>query len=323
MRLSYSLGSLLSINQLFECVSVLSKKPPDTVWIPETWGMENFSILSAVSQKLNQSKIGSSIVNIFSRSPALIAMSAATVDTISNQRLILGLGTSSMPIIENFHGYKFEKPLLRMRECVEIIRMLFSGNKINYQGKIFSLKDFSLLISPPRQDIPIYLAAVNQKMVELTWEIADGAIFYLRPISEMQKTIQKMQSKNKIDVTCQIITCMSNDAEKAVTRAKKTLAFYVSVGKIYRDFLAKNGFDTEVKNIYEEFKQTGFDSNHTLISNSMVKELTICGTPDDCVKQLTKFQQAGINLPILQFNPIDDVLESFNLLTSTFSNASE
>jgi len=137
------------------------------------------------------SKIGSSIINIYSRSPSLIAMGAATVDTISNKRLVLGLGTSTKPLIEDFHGDKFEKPVKRMKEYVEIIRLILTGKTINYSGEIFSLKDFSLLIKPPRNIIPIYLAAVNQKMVELAWEIADGVIFYLRPKNEIKSTTHK------------------------------------------------------------------------------------------------------------------------------------
>ena len=149
-------------------------------------------MLSIVSQKVNSPKIGSSIINIYSRSPSLIAMGAATIDTISNGRLVLGLGTSSMPIVEDFHGNKFEKPILRMKEYVEIIRQILSGKQVNFNGKIFGLKNFSLLIKPPRRNIPIYLAAVNQQMVELCWQIGDGVIFFLRPLKELEKTIKKI-----------------------------------------------------------------------------------------------------------------------------------
>ena len=107
MRIACSLGSLLSVNQVLNCSQILSKTSAEIIWIPETWGMENFSMLSMVSQKAPTHKIGSSIINIFSRSPASIAMGAVTVDTISNGRLILGLGTSSMSIVENFHWYEF------------------------------------------------------------------------------------------------------------------------------------------------------------------------------------------------------------------------
>ena len=189
-------------------------------------------MLGAVANSTTAQKIGSSIINIYSRSPSTIAMGAVTTDILSNGRLIIGLGTSSVPIVEDFHGKKFDNPIQRMREYVEIIQLALTKKQINYTGKIFNLKNFTLLIEPKRQTIPIYLAAINQKMVELTWEIGDGVIFYLRPLDEMKKTIFNMQSKNKIDVACQIITCVSNDSENAIQRAKKTLAFYVSVGKI-------------------------------------------------------------------------------------------
>jgi len=179
-------------------------------------------------------------------------MGAATVDTISINRLVLGLGTSSQPMVEDFHGDKFERPLKRMKECVEIIRLILSGKTVIYSGEIFSLKNFSLLITPTRDRITIYLEAVKQKMVELTWKIADGVIFYIRPKSEIKITLAKMQNQKKIDSSLQIITCVNVDSEKAMGRAKKTLAFYVSVGMIYRGFLASNGFENETKNIFEE-----------------------------------------------------------------------
>jgi len=323
MRLSYSLGSLLTVEQVLVCSRKLNEFKPDTVWIPETWGMENFSMLSMASMENSFSKIGSSIVNIYSRSPSLIAMGAATVDTISNKRLVLGLGTSSKPLVEDFHGGKLESPLKRMKEYVEIIRLILNGKTINYSGEIFSLKNFSLLIKPPRDSIPIYLAAVNQKMVELTWKIADGVIFYLRPKSEIKSTLAKMQNQKKIDSTLQIITCVNNDSEKAMIRAKKTLAFYVSVGKIYREFLASNGFENETKNIFEEYEKNGLESNHESVPESMVSELCIAGTPDECKTQLLQFRETGIDLPIIQFNPTDNVEDSFNLVTTTFSEESD
>ena len=318
MRIACSLGSLLSVKQVLQCTEMLSETKTDSVWIPETWGMENFSMLGAVASKLKNQKIGSSIINIYSRSPSTISMGAATIDSLSGGRLILGLGTSSIPIVEDFHGGVFENPVQRMRECVEIIRLSLTKKQINYSGEIFNLKNFTLLIEPNRECVPIYLAAINQKMVNLTWEVADGVIFYLRPIEEMKRTILKMQSQKKIDVTCQIITCVSENSEEAVKRAKKTIAFYISVGKIYREFLKKNGFEKDTNNIFEEFKKSGFKSNHELVTDSMIKSLCIAGTPNESKLQLQKFRDAGIDLPIIQFNPIGDAIESFSLLKKTF-----
>ena len=155
-------------------------------------------------------------------------------------------------------------------------------------------------------------------MVDLAWGIGDGVIFYLRPLNEMRETITKMQSKKKIDVTCQIITSVAEDSDIAIDRAKKTVAFYVSVGKIYREFLAKNGFKNETSDIFDEFKKSGFKSNHELVTDSMLQSLCIAGNPKECKKQLQNFRETGIDLPIIQFNPIGDFsIENF-ILTPIF-----
>jgi alkanesulfonate monooxygenase SsuD/methylene tetrahydromethanopterin reductase-like flavin-dependent oxidoreductase (luciferase family) len=207
-----------------------------------------------------------------------------------------------------------------MQEYVEIIRLVLSGKKIDYQGEIFSLKGFTLLIKPPRQNIPIYIAAINQKMVNLTWKIADGVIFYLRPISEMKDIVTKMQAGRTIDVACQFITCVSDDEQIAKDRAKKTLAFYISVGEIYRRFLAENGFEKETNDIYDEYKKSGLKTNYEFVTDSMLDALVICGTPEQCKKQLRRIYESGVTQPIIQFNPIGNVQESFDLLIKTFSD---
>ena len=320
MRISYSLGSLLTVKQILQFSKKLNIIKPDVIWIPETWGMENFSMLSSASLENNFSKIGSSIINIYSRSPTQIAMGAATVDTISNERLILGLGTSTKSIVEQFHGKKFVNPVQRMKEYIEIIRLALTGKKINYSGKLLSLENFSLLIKPPRSNIPIYLAAINQKMTNLAWEIGDGVIFYLRPKNEIKSTLEIMQKNRRIDSTLQIITCVHEDSEKAVERAKKTLAFYISVGEIYRTFLSNNGYKNEVDNIYNEYTTSGLKNNFKLVTDKMVKDLCISGTPTESVYQLKKFRDTGIDLPIIQFNPIDNVETSFDTLVNTFGD---
>ncbi len=279
--------------------------------------MDCGSVLSIVAQIADKPKIGSSIINIYSRTPALIAMNAVTMDTLSNGRLILGLGTSSKVIVEEWHGLEFIQPLQRMREYVEIIRQIISGNKVSHNGKLYHLRNFSLLIKPIRNKIPIYIAAINQKMTDLTWEIGDGVIFYLRPLNEMQNTIAMMQNKRKIDVACQLITCVSDDVEEAIARAKKTIAFYVSVGKIYRDFLAKNGYAKETDVIFNEYKKSGLDENYKLVSDSMLNSLAVYGTPDEITRKLERFVAAGVDLPIIQFNPVGNVSESFRLLLSS------
>ncbi|MCY3854021.1 MAG: LLM class flavin-dependent oxidoreductase [Thaumarchaeota archaeon] len=322
MKISYNLGSLLTINQILDCIRIIKKnRISNMVWIPETWGMETFSMLGAISSMIPNVEIGTSIINVYSRSPSLIAMAAATLDTLSNGKFVLGLGVSTDQIIKNFHGYKYESQLLRIQEYVEIIRLTLTQNKVFYNGKLFKLKNFTLLIRPKRTKIPIYLAAVNKNMIKLAEQIADGVIFYLRPIENMKNIIRKTRSK-QFKYNCQFITCMSYDVDDAICRVQKTLAFYISVSKLYRNFLAQCGFNNEVNNIYNEFLSTGFKYNHKLISKRMLDSLTIYGSPEDCIKQLLKIKKTGLDLAILQFNPYDqnEVNKSFNLLVDKISS---
>ncbi len=320
MRIGFSLGSLLSIDQIIDCSRILSRFNVDSIWIPETWGMDCCSTLAIVSQIATKPKIGTSVMNIYSRSPSLVAMTAATLDTVSNGRLILGLGSSSKAIVENWHGMEFAEPLSRMKEYVKIIQKVLSGQKVDYDGKFFHLKDFTILINPRRKNIPIYLAAINKKMIDLTWDVADGVIFYLQPIDVLRKIISSMQKKRKIDVACQIITCVSENKSLAAERAKKTIAFYVSVGKIYRDYLSKNGFEKETTKIFDEYKKSGLQNVHNFVSDDMLNALAIFGNPNEISKNVKKFIDAGVNLPILQFNPVGDTMSSFNLLVSSLKD---
>ena len=157
-------------------------------------------------------------------------------------------------------------------------------------------------------------------MINLAWEIGDGVIFYLRPKNEIKSTLEIMQKNRRIDSTLQIITCVHEDSEKAVERAKKTLAFYISVGEIYRTFLSNNGYQNEVDNIYNEYTTSGLKNNFKLVTDKMVKDLCISGTPTESLYQLKKFRDTGIDLPIIQFNPIDNVETSFDTLVNTFGD---
>jgi alkanesulfonate monooxygenase SsuD/methylene tetrahydromethanopterin reductase-like flavin-dependent oxidoreductase (luciferase family) len=308
---SYGLGSLLSIDELMRCASQVG--PDDSVWIPETWGMECMGVISAVSQRSACRRIGSSILNVYSRSPAALAMGAATLDTLSGGRFVLGLGASSPAIVGGLHGMEYEKPVRRVRECVEIIRMALGGGRIDYAGEVYNLRGFSLLVRPPRERVPVYLAAVNPKMMRLAWEVADGVILYLRPPGEIRDTLRAMGGR-RIKVACQIITAVSRDARAAYDRARRTLAFYVSVGAVYREFLAAHGYAEQTSSIHSEYRRGGLEAARGAVPDAMLHSLTACGTPRECAAAIERFAAAGVNEPILQFNPVGDVSESFDLL---------
>ena len=308
---SYSLGSLLGIDELMGCASRVD--PDDSIWIPETWGMECMGMISAVSQRSPCRRIGSSILNVYSRSPAALAMGAATLDTLSGGRFVLGLGASSPAIVGGLHGMAYERPVRRVRECVEIVRMALEGGRIDYAGEVYNLRGFTLMVRPPRRRVPIYLAAVNPRMMRLAWEVADGVLLYLRPPGEIRSTLRAMGGR-RISVACQIITAVSRDAPAAYERARRTLAFYVSVGAVYREFLAAHGYAEQTRSIHSEYVRGGLEAARRAVPDAMLHSLTACGTPRECADTIEKFAAAGIDEPILQFNPVGDVSESFQLL---------
>lgn len=310
MRTGLSLGSLLGIEQVLECLGSLDRDPGH-VWIPETWGAECFSVLGAAAGRTG-APLGTSVANTYSRSPALAAMGAATLDRISGGRMTLGLGTSSEAIVEGLHGLSFEAPLSRMREYVEIVRLACSGKRIDYAGRHFRLSGFRLLVRPVQEKIPVYMAAVNTGMLELASEVADGAILYLRPVQEIPSAARRLRSKRRIDVACQLITAVSDDADAARARAARTLAFYVSVGRIYREFLESCGYGARA--VAAAYAESGLDAAAGAVPDRMLDDLVVCGTPSECRAQLARFRAAGLDMPIIQFNPVGGALESFRVL---------
>lgn len=335
MRVSYSLGSLLSVRDVAECASAVAAAPsqPDTVWVPESWGAEGYAMLGMLSQRLAQPRIGSSIVNVYSRSPALVAMGALTVDALSGGRMVIGLGSSSRPIVEQLHGVPFEAPLARVREYVEIVRSITSppggagaAPRVDHDGALFRLGGFSLLARPVRDSIPVYLAAVNRRMVELAWDVADGVILYLRPPAEIRGTVSAMRARapgRRIDVACQIVTAVSDDTEAALARARKTIAFYVSVGDAYRSFLAGSGYASEVAAVRSEYERGGLAAAARALPDRMAADLAVYGTAEDCRRGIERFAAAGVDQPIVQFNPVGGgtAAESFRAVLGAFSGA--
>ena len=335
MRVSYSLGSLLSVPEVVECARELAAapSPPDTVWVPESWGAEAYSMLGMLSQRLGGgARMGSSILNVYSRSPALIAMGALTVDALSGGRMVLGLGASSRPIVERLHGHAFDGPLARTREYVEIVRSLTTARdggaapRVDHSGRLFRLGGFSLLARPVRASIPIYLAAVGGRMVDLAWEVGDGVIFYLRPPAEIRGTVSAMRARRpekRFDVACQIITAVSDDTDAALERARRTLAFYVSVGDSYRQFLARSGYAAEAAAARAEYGRGGLDAASRALPDRMVSDLAVHGTPEDCRRGVERFAAAGVDQPIVQLNPVGGrgALASLRAAIKAFSGA--
>jgi len=322
-KIGYNLGTLISGKDLLLFSKLADgMKNVDSIWIPESWGREAFSSLGAMSQVTKNVKLGTSIISIYARTPATAAMAATTLDILSCNRTILGLGVSSEAIVLGWHGVKFIDPLERMREYIDCLKLIVKGEKVRYDGRFFEIKNFKLVYDPQRTKIPIYIAAINKKMILLSCTQAEGVLLYLRPMEELRETISFIKS-HAIDKEFQIglvlIGALSNkEPEKAKERAAKTLAFYIAVGKYYNRFLAKNGFKIEVEQITAEYHLRGLDFASKYVSEKMLNSLTVCGNSEECIKSLRAFVSKGVSLPIIQVNPVGDSESSFKEMLSTF-----
>ncbi len=322
-KIGFSLGPLLSTDDLLRCAKMADQQQSiDSLWIPESWGRESFSSLGAISQITKNVRLGTSIIGIYSRTPAITAMAATTLDMLSGNRTVIGIGVSTPAIVENWHGVPFDMPARRMKEYIELVRLMTQGEKVNYSGKFFKINNFKMLHQPQRKHIPIFMAAVNKKMISIASDLADGILLYLRPFEELNKIAYDLKQSTKgkaFEIACSFICAVSNkEPQKARDRAAVTLAFYVAVGKYYSNFLAENGFKAEVQKIIGEYKKSGAERAAKFVSDKMLSSLAICGNSEECRESLSKFVSTGITLPILQFNPLGDPESSFREMLSTF-----
>lgn len=318
-QIGYNPSSLFNTQDILEFAKQLDFKPQvNSIWIPESWGREAFVMLGAIGAITRRIKLGTSIVSMFSRPPATLAMAASTLDNISLNRTIIGIGASTPILAENWHGIKFVHPLKRMREYVTCFKIISSGETINFDGNFFKLKNIKIMHPSQRKEIPVFLGAVNSGMIKLATEVADGTILYLRPLDELKKTVDRIKSltsrKSKSFEICSVfITAVSNKyPDLARERAAKTLAFYVAVGKYYNEFLSSHGFENQVEQITTEYQNHGVENISKFVTDPMLDSLTIYGTTEDCIKSLKRFVSCGVSLPILQVNPVKDNTESIS-----------
>ena len=321
MRVGFSLGTLLNHDEVLRCAAMADEQGVESIWIPESWARESFVTLGGIATITKQARLGTGIIGIYSRSPATIAMAAATLDLMCGGRAFIGLGASSRALVENWHGEKFSNHITRMREYVETIRLILKGDKVNYEGKIAKVSNFRLSFKPQRDHIPIYVAATNERMLGVSADVGDGAVLFLRPIDELKHTVHRLRKithgKN-FDIICVIMTAVAKDRELARDRARKTLAFYAAVGSIYSKFLAAHGFKNEIAQIAESYKKEGLTNIHKLIPDKMLDAIAIAGEPEECRKRMNKFLDTGISLPVIQFNPIRETETSFKEVLATF-----
>lgn len=282
----------------------------DSFWLPEAWGYEVFSLLTEMATVTKRIKLGTGIINVFSRTPGLTAMTAATVDEISEGRLILGIGTSGKNVIEGFHGRPFEKPLTQVRDVIRVTRTLLAGGKLSdAKAEAAEYRPFRLEMKPVRREIPIYVAALKKKAIESIGELADGWIPTFWPyerLADGRAWIAAGAARAGRDpstiTTAPFTSVVPMGQEAGIQMARKIISFYIGgMGDYYIELLSNFGFADDCKKIAELYQDKATRGQAAAaVPDRMIEALTISGDPAHCIEELRRRRSFGIDLPILQ-----------------------
>ena len=281
----------------------------DSFWLPEAWGYEIFSLLTEMAVATKRIKLGTGIVNVYSRTPGLIAMSAATVDEISEGRFMLGIGASGAKVIEGFHGRPFTKPLTQVRDVIRATRTLLSGGKLSDAGcELAEYRPFRLEMPAPRANIPIYVAALKQKAIEQIGECADGWIPTFWPYDKLHEgrtwiatgAARAGRDATKIE-TAPFTTALPLGNEAGSAMARQIISFYIGgMGDYYVELLSRFGFGDDCKKIADLYQDKSTRAlSAAAVSPAMIEALTISGDPAACMEEIRRRRSFGVDLPIL------------------------
>ncbi len=285
----------------------------DTLFTGESWGRDAFTVLTFLACHTQKLRLATGIVPVFSRTPALIAQSIASLDQISQGRATLGLGTSGRIVIENWHGQEYRRPLARTREYIKIIRAALSGEAVNHQGSLFQLSRFRLGISPIQQQIPIYLASLGPKNLQLTGELADGWLpvwTHLEHLPALKETIRAAAANagrdiSQVTIAPQILCYVTEDeAELAQARqdVRGHMAYYVGgMGAYYNNLFCRYGYQAEAAAIKEAWADRRREQAAAMITDEMLDNITILGDPARCQTKLEQFRANGADMPVIAF----------------------
>ena len=297
---------------LFQRLHVADELGVDSAWGGEVWGRELFTYLGMLAAHTKRIKLGPGIVNCYSRSAAVLAMSMATLDEMTGGRTVFGIGTSGQLVIEYWHGVPFDRPLQRLREYIEIFNAVVSGEKLNYEGDIFKLtRGFKLLFKPVRTHIPVYVAAITPKSIVQTGEVADGwmPIFWPKEhfaegraqLNEGAATAGRDPAAIEIAPTIALhIVEKGADIDEVKRKAKEPIAFYINrMGRFYYEMLQRNGYEAEVAASKAAFAAKDEKGMVDAISDEMMNSITITGSLDECAEKMRERRALGVDLPIV------------------------
>ncbi|CAI49042.1 probable F420-dependent oxidoreductase [Natronomonas pharaonis DSM 2160] len=301
-----------SVDALVEQAQLGEQLGYDTAWLPETWGRDAVTTLTCIAQGTDDIDIGTSIMPVYSRSPALIGQSAATLQEVSDGRFRLGLGPSGPVVIENWHGVDFGNPLRRTRETVDVVKQVLAGEEVTYDGEYFDLEGFRLRCDPPEPTPPVDAAGMGPKAVELAGRFADGwhALLFTRDgIRDRLEDFDRgseMGDRDRDDqrVTLSLTCCVLDDAEEAKSLVKQHTAFYIGgMGTFYRDSLARQGHEETAHEIYDHWQDGDQAAAMDALDDDLLEEIAVWGTPDTAPDHFERFadidgvESASVSFP--------------------------
>ena len=307
LQLGISFGHGLTPTQVVEGSREADKAGLKVIFVSESVGFDALVLLGSIADQTNNVRIGSGIVNIYSRSPVQLAMAAATIDELSHGRFILGIGVSSKEVVTRWHGIEFSQQLERAIKSIDIIK-----------SKLDEIRNKSVASSNAK--IPIILAAVGPKMTRIAKDKTDGVLFFLRPFSSLRK--ETGLSSNNFAVHASIVTCVSHNNRSAEQRARKTIAFYIVNGTAYRNYLERYPdllpYET-AETVRAEWQKGRRDEAARLIPQALLDELAIYGTVSECRKRIENhYSNLGLDTLLMQFNqgevPFSESLQLILLL---------
>jgi F420-dependent oxidoreductase-like protein len=276
-----------------------------SVWVPEAWGRDAFTILALLADRTTKIQIGTAIVNIYSRTPAALAQHFATLDELSGGRMIIGLGTSGPQVIEHFHGVRFNPPLTRLKEYIEIINTLMRNEPLKYSGKLFNLqRGFTLRFTPVRNHVPIYLATLNAKSVKATAEMADGWLPIMIPLPKLTSEINALRQMsvaagrpaNAVSVRAPGAVTVTKHVDKARAESAGTLAFYIGrMGRFYAEQLTRHGYGEAVQAVKKGW-EGGSRAAAEAVPTELIDATGCAGSVEACIERLQAQAESGVDI---------------------------
>jgi F420-dependent oxidoreductase-like protein len=286
----------------------------DSVWAAEAYGSDTATVLGWLAGQTSKIRLGSGIFQMPGRSAAMTAMTAATIDQLSNGRMILGIGSSGPQVAEGWHGQRFAKQLQRTREYVAVVRMALARERVEFHGETLDLplpdgpgKALKLTISPVQERVPIYLAAIGPKNTALAGEIADGwipTLFSPEHVSDLRKLLQEGadasgKSLDGFDIAPTVSLCISDDLEQARNTMRAFIALYVGgMGSrkqnFYNQLVSRYGYEAEAKNIQDLYLDGKREEAMAAVPEKLIDTVSLCGPKDLVRDRLAAYRDAGV-----------------------------